>query len=113
MGAGEADGVFISGHNIAPGLSTLKHGDIPRNGSGNFGVFIVDCGGTDDAVGTLNVLGLVADGNGDAGLLQMVGGLALMHIGAGDMNAHAMEHHAQGAHGHAADADQVHMLAGL
>ncbi len=113
VGAGEADGVFIGGHNVAPGLRALKHRNILGGGSNDFGVFVVDCGGADDAVGPIDILGLVTNGNGDARLFQMIGGFALMHIGAGNLDAHAVEHHAQGAHRHAADADQVHMLAGL
>ena len=113
MGAGEADGVFVSSHDIAPGLRALKHGDVFCHGSDNFGVFVVNSGSTDDAVRALNILRLVTDGNGNARFLQMVGGFALMHIGAGDLDAHAMEHHTQSTHGYTADADEMHMLAGL
>lgn len=49
---------------------------------------------------------------GDAVLLQIVGGLAPVHIRAGDGDAHALEHHAQSAHGNAANAHQMGPLSG-
>ena len=113
VGAGEADGVLIGGHDIAPGLGPLKYRDPGLDRGGDLRVFVVDSGGADDAVRSLNVLGTVADGHGNAGLDQMIGGLALVHIRAGDRDAHAVEHHAQGAHGYAADADEMDVLAGL
>ena len=98
---------------VAPGLGTFKYRDTLLCGSNNFGVLVVDSGSADNAVCPLNVFGSVADGNGDPRLFQMVSGFALIHVRAGDMDAHAVKHHAQRTHGYAADANEMDMLSGL
>ena len=81
-------------------------------GAGDLGVVVVGGGGADDQLGALQVLGPVADGNVHAQGAQMLHCGALVHVGAGDDHAHAVEHLGQRSHGHAADAHQVGVAAG-
>ena len=110
MGAGNADGIFVGLHDLAPGLCPLKHRDTGSAGCGNLRIVVVGSGGADDAVSTLEIFCLMADDHGNALGDQLVGGSGGGHVGAGNGEAHALEHQAQGAHGNAADADQMDMM---
>ena len=67
----------------------------------------MDGSGADHQIAVPQVFGVVADGHGDAQGPEVADRVALRHVGALDMEAHAPQHLRQGAHGHAADADQV------
>ena len=112
VGAGHAQGVGVPLHDGAPGLGPLVHGDAPCHGPGDLRVAVVDGGGADNEIAVPQVLGVVADGHGDAQGAEMADRVALRHVGALDLEAHAPQHFRQGAHGHAADAHQVGPLAG-
>ena len=111
--AGDADGVAVRLHDIAPCLCALKNRNAGCAGSGNFGVIIVGSGSADDAVRTLNIFCPVPDRNGNALCHQFVGRNRGVHIRTGNLHAHAAQHQPQRAHGNAADADQVRVSAGL
>ena len=112
VGAADADGVFVVPHDDTPGLGPLENGDAGLPGGGDLGVIVVGCGGADDAVGALDVLGAVADMDLNAVGQQLVGGNGGIHVRARDLDPHALQHQPQGAHGNAADAHQMDMLAG-
>ena len=111
--AGNADGVFVGPHDIAPGLRPLENGDAPGAGSGDLGVVVVRGSRADEAVGALDILGAVADRDLDALGDQLVRGDGGVHVRAGDLHPHAPQHQPQRAHRHAADADQMAVLPGL
>ena len=113
VGAGDAEGVGVALHDGAPGLGPLIDGDAPGHGPGDLGIAVMDGGGADHEVAVPQILGAVALGDGDAQGLQPLDGGAVAHVGALDLQAHAPQHLRQGAHGDAADADQVDPLAGL
>ena len=77
MGTGDADGVLVRLHDVAPGLGALKDGDASGAGSGDLGVVVVRGSRADEAVGALDILGAVADRDLDALGDQLVGGVAL------------------------------------
>ena len=112
VGAGDAQGVGVVLHDGAPGLGTLVNGDAPCNGSGDLRVAVVDGGGADHEVAVAQVFGVVADGDLNTQGAEMLDGVAFRHVGALDRQALAPEDFRQGAHGHAADTDQVDPLAG-
>ena len=112
MGAGNADRVLVGLHNFAPGLGPLEDGNPGGPGGGDLRVVVVGGGGADNAGRAFNILGVVSDGHGNSFVFQLSGSIGFTHIGACYLHAHALEHQSQGAHGNAADADQVHMTAG-
>ena len=81
-------------------------------GGGNFRIVIVDGGGADDAARAIHALGQVADGYGNPQGAEMLNRGALVHIGAGDNDAPAMEYFGQRSHGDPADAHQMGPNAG-
>ena len=113
VGTGDADGVLVRLHDIAPGLGALKDGDASGAGSGDLGVVVVRGSRADEAVGALDILGAVADRDLDALGDQLVRGDGGVHVRAGDLHPHAPQHQPQRAHRHAADADQMAVLSGL
>ena len=112
MGTGHAQRVGIPLHDGTPGLGPLVHGDTPGHGTGDLRVAVVDGSGADHQIAVPQVFGVVADGHGDAQGPEVADRVALRHVGALDMEAHAPQHLRQGAHGHAADAHQMGPLAG-
>ena len=112
MGAGDAQGVGVVAHDGPPGLGPLVDGDSPGHGPGDLRVAVVDGGGADHQVAVPQVVGVVADGHGNAQGAQALYGAAVVHVGALDLEALAQQHLRQGAHGHAADAHQVGPPAG-
>ena len=113
VGTGDADGVLVRLHDVAPGLGTLKDGNASGAGSGDLGVVVVRGSRADEAVGALDILGAVADRDLDALGDQLVRGDGGVHVRAGDLHPHAPQHQPQRAHRHAADADQMAVLPGL
>ncbi len=113
MGAGNADGVFIGLHDLAPGLGPLKNGNTRGPGGGDLRIIVVGGGGADDAVGPLYIPGAVADVHMDAVGDQLIRRHGGAHIGAGNRHSHALQHQAQRPHGYTADTDQMHMAPGL
>ena len=111
VGAGNADGVFIGLHDLAPGLGPLKHGNARGPGRGDFRIVVVGGGGADQAVRPRDIPGAVADVHMDAVGDQFVCRYRGAHIRTGNGHSHALQHKAQGAHGNAADAHQMHMAA--
>jgi len=111
--AGDADRVAVGLHDVAPGLRALEDGDALGPGGGDLGVVVVDGGGADDAVGAADVLGAVADKDGDTVIDELARRNGGVHVGAGDLHAHAAQHEAERTHGDAADADEVGAPAGL
>ena len=112
VGAGDADGILVCLHDLAPGLSALKDGDAGGACSGDLGVVVVGGGGADDAVSAFDVLGLMTDADGDALVDQLLGGSGSGHVRTGDIDAHALQDQAQRTHGNAANADQMDAAAG-
>ena len=110
--AGNADGVFVGPHDIAPGLRPLENGDAPGAGSGDLGVVIVRGSRADEAVGPLDILGPVTNGDLNALGDQLVRRNGRVHVGAGDLHPHAPQDKPQRPHRHAADAHQMAALAG-
>lgn len=74
MGTGNADGVLVRLHDVAPGLGALKDGDASGAGSGDLRVVVVRGSRADEAVGALDILGAVADRDLDALGDQLVRG---------------------------------------
>ena len=66
-------------------------------------------GDDDDRVALGDVLRLLADEHGDAGLAQLLGVTAFLDIGARHLHALVVGHAGDTAHAHAADADEVHL----
>ena len=112
VGTGDADGVFVRLHDIAPGLRALENGDALGAGGGDLGVVVMRGSRADEAVGALDILGPVADGDLNALGNQLVRRNGGVHVGAGDLHPHAPQNKAQRPHRHAADADQMAALAG-
>ena len=112
MGAGDAEGVGVALHDGPPGLGPLIDRDAPGHGPGDLGIAVMDGGGADHEVAVPQVLGAVAQVNGDAQGLEVLDGGALAHVGALDPEPHAPQDFRQGAHGNAADAHKVGPLAG-
>ena len=112
VGAGNADGIFIGLHDLAPGLGPLKHGDPGGSGSGDFRVVVVGGCRTDDAVRAHDIFRVMANGHGNPLGLQLSGRGRRAHIRARDFHAHSLEDQAQGPHGNAANSNQMHMAAG-
>ena len=113
VGAGDAKGVLVVGHECAPGLSPLVDGDVCGVSGGDLGVVVVDGSGADHQILALHIFGKVTDDDLDAQSAQVLHRLALLHIGAGDDDAHAVQHFGQRGHGHAANAHQMGAAAGL
>ena len=107
VGAGDAQGVLVAPHDGAPGLGPLKDGDAGGVGGGDLRIVVVDGGGADDQLGLAQVLGPVADVDGDAQAPQVLHRGALPHVGAGDDHAGSVEHFGKGRHGDPADTRQV------
>ena len=113
MCAADAQGVVIVLGYCAPCLGTLKHGDALGMRGLNFWVFIVDCRSTHDKFNIVgDVLRVVADGDGDALLPEVQDVGAFVHVGAGDVQPHAVEHFGQRGHGHSAYAYEMPLPAG-
>ena len=112
VGAGHAQRVGIPLHDGAPGLGPLVHGEPAGHGTGDLRVAVVDGGGADHQIAVPQVFGVVADGHGNAQGPEVADRVALRHVGALDLEAHAPQDLCQGAHGYAADAHQVGPLAG-
>ena len=70
-------------------------------------------GDDDDRIALGDVLRLLADEHGDAGLAQLLGVTAFLDIGARHLHALVVGHAGDAAHAHAADADEVHLLDAL
>ena len=104
--------ITVLPHDGPPGLGPLEDGDAPGAGGGDLRVVVVDGGGADDKLRPLDVLGVVANVDGDAQLPQLLHHGAVRLVAALDGKAHAVEHLRQGAHGYAADARQVDPAAG-
>ena len=64
--AGDADGVPVGPHDIAPSLRALENRNARRARRRNFGVVVVGRRRADDAVRARDILCSVADGNVDA-----------------------------------------------
>ena len=101
--AGDADGVMVGLHDLAPCLRPLKHGDACGTGGSDLRVVIVGGGSADDAV---------RDGDGNALFDQLIRGHGCVHIRTSDLHAHALQHQTQRPHGYAADPHKMHMMAG-
>ena len=110
--AGDADGVMVGLHDLAPCLRPLKHGDACGTGGSDLRVVIVGGGSADDAVRALNILRPVSDGDGNALFDQLIRGHGCVHIRTSDLHAHALQHQTQRPHGYAADPHKMHMMAG-
>ena len=113
VGAGNADGIFIGFHNFAPGLGPLEYRDPGGPGRGDLRIVIVGGGSADQAVGSGNVPGVVADVHMDAVGDQFVCRYRGAHIRTGNGHAHSLQHKSQRPHGYAPDAHQMHMAARL
>ena len=111
MGAGNTDRILIGLHDLTPGLSPLKHRNTGCTGSGDLRVVIVGSSGTDNAVRALNILSLMTDCNRNSLSDQLIGGSGSAHVRTGDVNAHSLENQSQRTHGHAANANKMHMAA--
>ena len=83
-----------------------------RTGGSDLRIIIMGGSGADDAVRALNILRGMSDIHPDSLGNQLLRRDRRAHIGAGDLHAHALEHQANGTHGHTADANQMHMTAG-
>ena len=112
VGARHAQGVAVRLHDSAPALCPLVDGDAPGDGPGDLGVAVMDGGGADHQIAVLQVVGAVADGNGNADTAQVLYGVAVGHVGALYVQPHALQHLGQRTHGHAADARHMHADAG-
>ena len=112
VGAGNADGIFIGFHNLAPGLGTLKHRNAGAAGCRNLGIVIVGGSGADNAVRPLNIFGTMANGHMDSFFNQLLCGKRSAHIRAGNLQPHSLQHQSQWPHRNAANANQMHPTAG-
>ena len=113
VGSGNADGVFIGLHDLAPCLSPLKNGNARGTGSGDLRIIIMGGGSADDAVCPLYILGTVTDIHVDAMGDQLIRRHGGTHIRAGNRHSHALQHQSQRPHGYTADTNQMHMASGL
>ena len=112
VGAGNAHRVFVSLHNGAPGFCPFKNRDTLLVGRGDFGVVIMDGGGTDQKFRPFNVLGAVAHSDRDTQAPQVLHSGAVLHVTALDLQAHAVQDLCQRTHGNAADTREVDPAAG-
>ena len=113
VGAGDAQGILVVGHDGPPGLGALKDWNTGLQGRGNLRIIVVDGGGANDAVGSLHTLGQMADGHRNGQGAQMVYRLAFTHVGAGDQDAPPLQDLCQRGHGYPADTYQMGPAAGL
>ena len=113
VGAGNADGIPVGLHDLAPGLCPLENRNTCCPGGSDFRIVIMCGSRTDDAVRADDVLSAVTDGHINAFGDQFVGRNGCVHIGARNQQAHILKHQAQRAHGNTADANHVHMAARL
>ena len=72
----------------------------------------MNSGGADYKITVPEVFGVMPDGHGNLHGTEMADGIALCHVRALDLEAHAVQHLRKRAHGHAADAHQMGPLAG-
>ena len=113
MGAGDAQRVPIVLGDRAPGLRPLKDRDAARVRLDDLGVVVVGGGGAHQKFHIVgDILRPVADMDREAVRAQFFNVAAVVHIRAGDDDAHSLEDLRKGGHGHAADADQVALAAG-
>src|SRR5690606_9526223 len=70
-------------------------------------------GGGHDDVGTLDVLGHVADAGGDAQALEPLQHRAVDEVGARAVIAEVLQHFGNAAHARAADADEMDVVDGV
>ena len=61
-------------------LRALKNGNPKRYCLRDLGVVVVDGGGADDKISSADVLGAVADGDGDTQRAQMLDGRAVIYV---------------------------------
>ena len=111
VSARDADGIFIGLHNLAPGLCPLEYRNTGAAGSGNLRVVVMSCSSADDTVSAPDIFCPVTNVYMDAFFNQLIRGQGRAHIRAGNLQPHPLEHQSQGAHGNAADANEVHPLA--
>ena len=84
VGAGDADGVAIVHHDGAPSLCPFKDRDTGGVSGLDLRVVVVDGGGADDQISTLDVFREVADGHVEPLFQQVFYVGALVGIRAGD-----------------------------
>ena len=107
MGTGHAKGVVVALHQKAPGLGPFQNGKAPAMGLFNFRVGIGNGGGADDQSGIPQLLGAVADVNGDILAAEHGHGGGVIPVAALDGGAHLLKKAGQGPHGDAADAAEM------
>ena len=113
MCAADAQGVVIVLGYRAPGLGALEHRDALGMRGLDLGVLIMHCRSAHDKFNVVrDVLGIVPDGDGDAFLPEVQDVGAFVHVGAGDVQPHAVEHFGQRGHGHSAYAYEMPFPAG-
>ena len=110
--AGDAQGVAVAVHDRAPRLRPLKDRDAACDRAGDLGIVIVDGGGADDKIGIAEIVRRVTDGHGNAQRAQALHGGGVVHVAALHGESHGMQDLGERAHRHAADAGEVHPLAG-
>ncbi len=101
VGAGDAQGVVIA-LDIAPQACVRSNTGMPLACAALIsGVLIMHCRSAHDKFNVVrDVLGIVPDGDGDAFLPEVQDVGAFVHVGAGDVQPHAVEHFGQRGHGH-------------
>ena len=107
VGAADADGEAVAGHQIADQVAALDLGNVKPGGLGALRVVRGDGGGVDHDVRAVDVLCGVADVDCDALLLEMVRLVGFRAVGARDLVAQLLQIARQARHGRSADADEV------
>ena len=108
MCAGDAEGVGIVLGDGAPGLGALKYGYPLLPGGKDLRIIVVNGSGADHKFHIVgNILPMVTGDDRYSVLPQVAHIGRLVHVRAGDAQAHAAEHLRQGGHGHAAYADKM------
>ena len=106
--AGDAQGVCIVLGYRAPCLSALENGNTLAARGDDFGVVVMDSGGSDDKFNIVGyVFGLVANLNVYSVFSQRAHVMSVVHVGAGDGDSHTVKHLRERGHGHSAYTDEV------
>ena len=113
VSAAYAQGVVIVLGYRAPGLGALEHRDALGVRGLYLRVLIMHRRGAHDEFNVVrDVLRVVADGHRDALLPEVQDVGAFVHVRAGDVQPHAVEHFGQRGHGHSAYAYKMPLSAG-
>ena len=110
VSAGYGDAAPVAAGDNTQHDAALDGGNALLTRGNQLGVILFDGGGIDHQLCTVDVLGAVTHAHGDAVAFDAVEGIALVHVGAAQLKARAVQDLGERAHARAADADEVDTL---